>query len=184
MPRRQIQRAFLSWLDANQDRFAVTIRLGKRTDGAWEFSFVRVNSAIRGVLTTHEINVDVEYVDQCWDLLLSLDASPRRATRGGYYCACCPPEARRTFPDRQSLWTDHLFEPLLEWVNESLAKAKWLALSGDPGYATQARLLPGDDPSEALPGGGCMLSFAFVSGEVELRNRKRRPPILVPCRFD
>lgn len=184
MPRRQIQRAFLAWLDANNGRFAIPIRPGRRTDHLWEFSFVGVNGAIQGALTTYEINVVVEYAGEFWDFLLSLDAAPRRAAGGGYICACCPPEARRVFPNRQSLWADHLFEPLLEWVNESLALAKWLALSGEPGSATQARLLPGDDPTKTLAGGGCMLSFAFIAGEAEPRRREKRPPILVPCRFD
>ena len=39
MPRRKIQRAFLSWLEDNRDRFALEIRLGTRTDRVQEFSF-------------------------------------------------------------------------------------------------------------------------------------------------
>lgn len=50
MPRRQIQRSFLTWLEQNHDRFAVKIRLGERTDRFWDFSFVGINSAIQGAL--------------------------------------------------------------------------------------------------------------------------------------
>ena len=64
------------------------------------------------------------------------------------------------FADRPALWADHLFEPLLEWVNDSLARAKWLALYGNPEWATWARLLPGDDPSAALRGGGYRLNIS------------------------
>jgi hypothetical protein len=174
----------LAWPDANNGRFAIPVRLGKRTGRLWEFPFDGVNGAVHGALTTYEINVVVEYADELWDFLLSLYAAPRRAAGGGYFCASCRPEARRVFPTGQSLWADHLFEPLLEWVNESLAQAKWLALSGDPGSATQARLLPGDDPTKTLAGGACMLSFAFFVGEAESHRHEKRPPILVPCRFD
>jgi hypothetical protein len=48
-------------------------------------------------------------------------------------CDLCPPESRSVFPNRAVLWIDHLFEPFLEWVDESLAKAKWLALYGSGG---------------------------------------------------
>jgi len=47
MPRRKIQCAFLSWLEANRDRFAVEIELGTRTDRVQEFSFAGINEAIK-----------------------------------------------------------------------------------------------------------------------------------------
>ena len=90
----------------------------------------------------------------------------------------CPP----VFPNRSALWTDHLFEPFLEWVNESLANAKRLALYGSSDYATWAGLLRDDLPSQALPGGGFALNF---SAWVEGRTRREKPeaaPILLPCR--
>jgi hypothetical protein len=52
MPRRKIQRAFLSWLEENLDRFALDVTLGKRTDTVQEFSFAGINPAISGALTT------------------------------------------------------------------------------------------------------------------------------------
>ena len=182
MPRRKIQRAFLSWLEASRDRFALEIRLGKRTDRVQEFSFAGVNRAIEGALTTYEIEVYAIHENDRWDILLSTWAEPKRAQGGGYFCEACPPEARRMFADRPALWADHLFEPLLEWVNDTLARAKWLALYGNPEWATWARLLPGDDPSQALRGGGLTLSFAWVSGGTSREPRDESPPILLPCR--
>ena len=46
MPRRKIQRAFLSWLEENRGRLALDIRLGRRTDEALEFSFAGITPAI------------------------------------------------------------------------------------------------------------------------------------------
>ena len=181
MPRRKIQRAFLSWLEGNRSRLAVDIVLGKRTDTVQEFTFAGINRAIRGELNTYEVEVWVIYRDDCWDILLDLDAEPKRVP-GGYICDRCFPEAQRVFADRPALWTDHLFEGLLEWVNDSLARAKWLALHGDPESATWARLLPGDDPSQTLGGGGLRLSFDYITGKRSRALRDEAPPILVPCR--
>jgi hypothetical protein len=67
-------------------------------------------------------------------------------------------------------------------VNDSLARAKWLALYGDPHNATGARLLPGNDASQTLRGGGLTLSFAWITGERSPKERDESPPILLPCR--
>jgi hypothetical protein len=94
----------------------------------------------------------------------------------------CPADARGTFADRPGLWADHLFDPLLEWVNLNLARAKWLALYGSRKQASWARLLPGDDPSQTLRGGGLTLSLAWISGGTSREPRDESPPILLPCR--
>jgi hypothetical protein len=114
MPRRKIQRAFLSWLEDNRARFALEIRHGTRTDRVQEFSFAGINHAITGALTAYEIEVYAMHENDCWDILLSAFAEPKRARGGGIFCEACPPEARRVFADRPAQWADHLFDPLLE----------------------------------------------------------------------
>ena len=147
-----------------------------------EFSFAGINRAITGALTSDEVEVWVTYRRDCWDILLDVDAEPKRVPGGGYVCGLCPADDRRVFADRPALWTDHLFEGLLEWMNESLARAKWLALFGDPDTATWARLLLDDDPSQTLRGGGLRLSFDYITGKRSREARDEEPPILVPCR--
>jgi hypothetical protein len=44
-----------------------------------------------------------------------------------------------TWPTREALWQDQLFEPFLKWVNERLAPATWLRLYGTKG-GTWAKL--------------------------------------------
>jgi len=60
--------------------------------------------------------------------------------RRGYICEWCtergPP---RPFPNRSALLANHLYEPLLEWVNEQLAPAHWLILRTIPGM-TEAEI--------------------------------------------
>jgi hypothetical protein len=73
-----------------------------------------------------------------------------------------------------------LFEPFLDWVNDDLAKAKLLALHGNPGYATWARLLRDDTSSEPLRGGGFLLDFsAWADGPP--REKPEERCILLPC---
>jgi hypothetical protein len=116
-----VQRAFLSWLEANRSRFAIEIKLGRRTDTVQQFAFAGINSAIRGVLSAWEISALVMHQGECWDFLLDVDAEPKRVP-GGYVCDFCPPASRFVFPN-PAHWTDHPFEPVLQWATESLAKA-------------------------------------------------------------
>jgi hypothetical protein len=96
--RPRIQRAFLRWFQENRRRFNVRIELSQITD--WQ--------------------------GESWDMLISLDAIPE-ASPAGYRCTLCE-NAHRTWPTREALWRDHLFEPFLEWANQSLAAATWLRL--------------------------------------------------------
>jgi hypothetical protein len=147
-PRRQIQRAFLAWLSANRERFALEILPGRRTDRVLEFSFVGINRAVSGSLGNYSLSIAVEYENCLWDLLWDADASPRHVT-GGCICALCEQTERRLFPDRPALWIDHLFEPLLEWTNRDLANANWLLLFGTHQTATWARLAADRRAAEA-----------------------------------
>ena len=178
MARRMIRRVFLIWLEQNRSRFAIEIELGRRTDTDLEFTFAGIHSALIGVLTTWEISVYVIHQGENWDCILDVNAEPKRVP-GGYVCKLCPPESRPIFPNRPALWTDHLFEPFLEWVNESLAKAKWLGLYGRRGYATWAKLLP-DDP---LPDGDHLLNSSAGAEDRSPPEKPEDPPIFLPCRL-
>jgi hypothetical protein len=63
----------------------------------------------------------------------AMDAHPVR-TANGYICRECLPEEGNAFSSREALWKNHLFEPLLEWINDELATAKALGI-----YATSDR---------------------------------------------
>lgn len=179
MPRRQIQRSFLTWLDTNRLRFAIPIRLGLRTATSLDFFFVGINDVISGWLSTYDITIAVTYEGECWDFLIDFDASPKRVP-GGYICDLCPPEGRPVFTDRPSLWAMEIFEPFLGWVNENLAKAKWIKLESDRGV-TWARLLTEDEPPQQLQGGGMTLRLSDFVADSPSPSTERRT-ILLPCR--
>ena len=69
-------------------------------------------------------------------------------------------------------------------IRKTLARAKWLALYGDPERATWARLLPGDDPSKTLRGGGYLHQFLGAQrGRVAVRSW-RNDEFFCPAVFD
>ena len=62
------------------------------------------------------------------DFLLNEDVCiPHRVT-GGYACEWQANEEQTPFPTREALWQDHIFEPLLKWVNMKLAPARWIRM--------------------------------------------------------
>ncbi len=151
-PRRRIQRAFVDWLSESRDRFSIPVMM-RRTDHVIDFSFEGIHPAIQGALVNwEELNVAVDWQDVCWDLIISLDVSPEK-TEGGYICTMCDPDKRTVFPSKEALWRDHLFEPLLKWVNDDLANAHWLGIYGTEG-ATWVKLrhdkIQPDGESECL----------------------------------
>lgn len=136
--RRRIHRAFLKWLQENRHHFLVPIDIKHRTDRTIELSFAGYHPCLSACLSSWCINVPAIWQGQCWDLLCSFESSPSPVT-GGYHCLLCSPENRRIFSSRDALWTNEVFEPFLNWVNETLAPANWIVLYDSEG-ATTAKL--------------------------------------------
>lgn len=125
--RPRIQRAFFAWFDEARPRLKRDISIVRRTDRSVEFTFHAGTDALRGWLYRNEVVIAVDYDGTCWDLLIAYDVYPRKIA-DGYICTECPPDAQHIHPSREALWRDHLFDPLLRWVNEELATATGLAL--------------------------------------------------------
>lgn len=148
-PRPRIQRAFVQWLDKNQSRFLIPVRIKGIRANFLQLEFMGITREISASLRHtggtslpgyDEMLVPVEWNGTTWDYLLWLDAAPLKSG-DGYVCDACEPAQRIVYRDRESMWRDHLFEPFLNWVNTSLAPAKWLALHGVPDRSTSATLL-------------------------------------------
>lgn len=131
LPRPRIQRAFVSWLNEKQHCFRVPVHISKITAKGIELRFKNYPDCLSVWLTSNELGVHVEWQGVYWDCLVDLDASPFHAL-GGYQCERCvhQDEAQAMiFLSRVALWSDHLFEPFLKWVNERLTPARWLSIS-------------------------------------------------------
>ena len=90
------------------------------------FSFAGLTRAIE-VTLTHEIGIHAMHDGEWWDALIFFEASPTKKP-GGYVCEYCLPEYEVFYASRKDLWVDHMFEPFLAWVNETLSGMHWLSL--------------------------------------------------------
>jgi hypothetical protein len=132
LPRPRIQRAFVRWFNQNHTRFEVPIRLTKITAKGVELIFQDYPDCLSIWLSGDELAVHVNWQGHWWDMIIDLDVWIYH-TPDGYKCRCCwdhSGESASIFPSREALWQDHLFDPFLKWVNEKLAPARWLQISG------------------------------------------------------
>ena len=189
--RRRLHRAFLHWLALNHDRFTLPLELLERRDRFIRLGFTGITPALEVGVTTWEINLAALWQDEWWDHLISLEALPCRVA-GVYHCHLCMPEAKRLWPNREALWLDHLFNPLLEWVNTELAVAHQLGLYETEGGGVRwAKLLGAVAPEDDAPGhrdtaaAFCNRPYRFINqcpGAAHMSNRlthaKRTDPSL------
>jgi hypothetical protein len=138
--RRRAQRAFVHWYAANEERFAIKLELLKRTDDFLEIGFCKFNRIVTAILARNEISIPVTWKDDCWDIIAGFETYPKRVA-GGYVCRACPEDRRPVFPSREALWRAEVFEPFLKWVNDSLANAVAVSVSGTPDAMTRASLV-------------------------------------------
>jgi len=66
------------------------------------------------------------------DIVKEFDIFEAKTSDGRYYCNLCKmTNAASYYPDRQSLWINHIFEALLGWIN-SLNTDHIIGLFGNP----------------------------------------------------
>lgn len=138
--RRRWQKAFIQWYTANEQRFAIKLELLKLTDTRLAVGFSGVSRALTANVMCNEISVVVEWQGFLWDIIQDFETYPQRIP-AGYACSQCPEDVRPIFPTRKALWCAEVFEPFLEWVNQDLANAVAVSLSGTPDEASWARLV-------------------------------------------
>jgi hypothetical protein len=138
--RRSLHNSFCQWYAANEDRFAIKLELLKHAKSCLEIGFVSINRILVAHLVDNGIRVSVVSQAKYWDTILDLDAIPKRVP-AGYVCDLCLAEDRAVFPSLEALWRDHVFEPFLVWVNDELAKAEAISVSGIPDWTGLVRLI-------------------------------------------
>jgi hypothetical protein len=144
--RPRFQRTFFAWLLNNRARFLVETHIYRRTNQEIILAFAGLNpTVIYAAIQPEGIMVVVEQAGEFYDALFDLDIEVKR-TSEGYTCQRCDVEEQVIFPSREDLWRDHLFEPLLVWVNEKLAIARGIRIASDGG-CTWAKLMATLDES-------------------------------------
>lgn len=138
--RPRIHREFFTWQHQSKHRFAIGLRIVRRTDRWLQMAFVGINPAIVATLSRTGTSVSVEVPGDCWDLIFDMDAVPEH-THQGYVCAFCPADAREVYASRAALWRNHLFEPFLQWISTRLNSSELLLLFGDSAGCISASLV-------------------------------------------
>ena len=139
----RFERALIRWFQKNHSRFLLPIALEKINRKKVALMLTGYREYLSVHLNSWNLCVSANWNGICWDFLLELDVSPV-ATRHGYYCKCCE-KPSTIWPSLEALYQDHLFEPLLQWVNEELFNATQLLLYGSPGSSTWAALANAKD---------------------------------------
>lgn len=145
--RPRIQRAFIHWLNKNRTRFEVPILLSKISADGIELRFQDCPDCLSVWLSRDDqLEIHVSWRGMLWDRMKKMWAPVQRwnrfahrsspqlrhekSHREGYVCGFCLHECYvDIFSSPEALWQDHLFDPLLEWVNDELAPARWLKIS-------------------------------------------------------
>lgn len=149
LPRPRIQRAFVRWFRENHTRFAVPVRLSKITAIGILLTFPQHPDCLSAWLSRWSLSASVDWRGMCWDLLISLDSCPEPVP-GGYRCRLNM-KFVESWPTREAVWRNNLFEPFLWWVNNMLAHSRKVTLYGRPGESTWASLgLENDSSSESI----------------------------------
>lgn len=144
--RPRFQRAFIAWFLNNCAIFLLRTHIYRRTNKEILLAFAGQNPAVLyAAIRPEGIMVVVEQAGVFYDALFDLDIEVKR-TSEGYTCQRCDVEDQVVFPTREDLWRDHLFEPLLVWVNEKLAIARGIRIASDGG-CTWAKLIATLDES-------------------------------------
>lgn len=164
-PRSRGQKAFCEWLKEAKPQLQIDIEIEKQTRREIEFSFAGMPKLLRGMTYFRRYKlpsknarrisnqkklsggmmVFVDWQNTTWDLLVSWDAFPVRIANG-YVCDQCLPEYYRIFESREAIWKDHLFGPLLKWINLELKVASAIGIyQTRDGGATWAKLLRQDE---------------------------------------
>jgi hypothetical protein len=126
---------FLRWLEENraQSKIGITCEPGK---GGLCLSFSVLRENLSGCLYSEddgwaEIVIDVEYKNEFWDIIFNPELEASQGDRG-WFCALCAEQGNsfQFFKTIEDLWIDHLFDPLMGWVNNELARAEALAICG------------------------------------------------------
>jgi hypothetical protein len=145
---------FKRWLRANNHRLSYKIVGTESKYGHTNvFRFSGISENIQIWLTAHSLSVAAVIDEHFFDFLIDLDVYPDKNPAGKIVCRECvrsyediPTELGgrvkrpKTFQNLEDLYSDHLFEPLLDWSKKNLRHNRFLYFDGYPGqtgsYAT------------------------------------------------
>ena len=148
MPKNFARRTYDHWIGINRHRFRFPPRVVESRKQYFTLGFSGIAPELTlGVQSWGGANVYVHDARGVhWDILTDFDVFAERTADGQYFCRLC--ELSTNYPTRAALWEAHIFEPMLEWVN-NLTTDHRLWLYRQPGV-TAARLIRIGNEAHAL----------------------------------
>jgi hypothetical protein len=126
---------FLAWFEQSRALFKAPPSIVDRSNRTIELTFGNWETDIRVYLNTNkidEIAVTIYWDNVLWDLLLCLETYPKK-TKHGFICELCrahDSSSSVTYPTLNALWESHLFQPFLDWVNNTLVTKPYIEILG------------------------------------------------------
>ena len=126
-----IFKIFSGWLEQNKERFNHKPILLKKTKKYVGYLFENINPMLQLIIRYNDdIYISVEYNEENYDMICSIDTSVTKNQDGFYYCSLCESESEpaKLYKRKEDLLAEHSFEVLLEWVNEKFIPANIIRL--------------------------------------------------------
>ena len=161
MPKNFVRRTYDAWIREHARRFRYPPWIVESRKNGFELRFVglapQLSFQIRQRSGTAELMIHDER-GVYWDIVGDFDLGEVRTPDGLYRCEWCQDGA--CYPSRAALWEAHVFEPLLDWVNQRTAD-QWVCLYGTPYLdICGARILSCD----VITNRKCVDTFPIVTG--------------------
>ena len=120
MPKSFVHRSVEKFINDHYDEFKYkpTKTVRKRNGFAYIF-FRDLNPCFSFYIhNNNELSIEINFRGCLWDWLNHFDVSEKRKNTGEYYCGCCTDDWKNImFASRYDIWCDHVFSPLLEFIN-------------------------------------------------------------------
>ena len=150
---RPFTRAFAAWFATAADLHDIMVIEPCADRDAVDIKFRIGGDALQGYAHAAGISISALWKGECWDFLFDRDVVAEVGP-GGWFCTLCPEQDRPHFNSIESLWVDHLFQPLRDWVTTQLIPAKTIGFYGGSGI-TWAKLIADDQvddpPDHSVP---------------------------------
>lgn len=130
--RRRLRAAFENWVTTWPGTPPVVLPALSSNANSATYALAGVAREIV-IWVTRGISVGIVRGDVCWDMLLDLDVWPERQADGQWKCAYPDCTNVSSYPSAEALLQDHLFDPLADWIQNTLRPARWLELYGSGG---------------------------------------------------
>jgi hypothetical protein len=132
MPKNFVRRTFDQWLGQNLRRFRHAPSIVEQRKHYFILRFDGITNRLQCFIGWNSrVEIHVLHDGGIWDILTDFDLVERRTPDGAYRCALCAEPI--DYSSRETLWINEAFEPLLSWVEETLATAQTLSCYEQPG---------------------------------------------------